>query len=674
MRASTLGLAAALALAQNGCSTDLAPHGEALFVVDTDMPVPQLAGRLRVDLYAEDGTWFESRDIGRSDPLDWPASFGVYSDDDVNPKRVLVRLRAYPEGAVRDYRGEHFKPRPVFSEPFVASSIDDLCANAPTLALGGHVTMRRGPTPLTDFQAQDRCVPPNVVGSAAAKVVIEQTGLYQFDVSQMSPYYSASTIFLRSTCDDPSSQIACDAEPNVNVQSSAHFPRLQAQLDPGTYWVITGGQAADFPSDANFPADVTLEAIPLDGSFTGDTPTPPPTPPDTPRLLRSNGAGSVVDETPPSEPAPTATVDRLVLVNLVPGVVGSVRVTLRGECAGTMARMGAADGAVDPTTAETCVDTENVRVPVTDAALDPDLSLPTASAQGSFGVDEPCPAPTSGGSSVCVPGGVFLLGTHRAVLLGGDIATGPERITKMTRFWMDEHEVTVGDLRSAVAGGLAIDPDGLVINDGPLGLDGPPANPDEAARLCTYSSTPMGRDDFPVSCVSWRIARAYCQMRGGDLPTEAQWEYAATAAGKAYKSLFPWGDDTATCAGVVFGRGAPWQGGADTSCSATGFADDPQPVMSGTADVTPLGIHDLQGSMVEWTKDSPAAYDSDCWLAQPLTSPSCWEDDAPFHIVRGQGWPDPLVNLTIRIPQPGDFAAWYPILEDGFRCTYEQAP
>ena len=39
------------------------------------------SGRLRVDLYAEDGTWLESRSLSRRTPSDFPASFSVFSAD-----------------------------------------------------------------------------------------------------------------------------------------------------------------------------------------------------------------------------------------------------------------------------------------------------------------------------------------------------------------------------------------------------------------------------------------------------------------------------------------------------------------------------------------------------------------------------------------------------------------
>src|SRR5688572_1979289 len=96
-----------------GCSAlerEAPPLPEVLVVVDTNLPAPLVAGRLRVDLYTEEGTWFDSSDFGRPVPRDWPASFSVYSADESRARKVWVRLRAYPEGAVDVY--DHGTDRP----------------------------------------------------------------------------------------------------------------------------------------------------------------------------------------------------------------------------------------------------------------------------------------------------------------------------------------------------------------------------------------------------------------------------------------------------------------------------------------------------------------------------------------------------------------------------------
>src|SRR5689334_22030391 len=48
------------------------PYGEVLVEADVEQSVPKFLSRLRIDLYAPDGTWYQSRDISAPDVSEWP--------------------------------------------------------------------------------------------------------------------------------------------------------------------------------------------------------------------------------------------------------------------------------------------------------------------------------------------------------------------------------------------------------------------------------------------------------------------------------------------------------------------------------------------------------------------------------------------------------------------------
>ena len=88
-----------------------------------------------------------------------------------------------------------------------------------------------------------------------------------------------------------------------------------------------------------------------------------------------------------------------------------------------------------------------------------------------------------------------------------------------------------------------------------------------------------GFERHPVREVTWEGARRYCAWRGARLPTEAEWE--AAARGREGR-LAPWGDAPATPDRVSMSRRH-------------------EPVGSHPKGATPEGIHDLIGSLAEWT-------------------------------------------------------------------------
>jgi formylglycine-generating enzyme required for sulfatase activity len=160
----------------------LPPRGEAIIVVDTDMPIPKMVSHVRVDVYSTDGKrWIASHDISRPRPEEWPFTFSVYTE--ALFKDALVRLRAYPEGYVRDYRGERFSSKPDAatgadrfarvgppSTPFATKD----CPNCPRLQSNGvDVTPLTEPLPLVTI---DRLVHVSLVESQVGKTVIVLSG------------------------------------------------------------------------------------------------------------------------------------------------------------------------------------------------------------------------------------------------------------------------------------------------------------------------------------------------------------------------------------------------------------------------------------------------------------------------------------------------------------------
>jgi sulfatase modifying factor 1 len=56
----------------------------------------------------------------------------------------------------------------------------------------------------------------------------------------------------------------------------------------------------------------------------------------------------------------------------------------------------------------------------------------------------------------------------------------------------------------------------------------------------SYTLEADARESFPMTCVSWFEAYAFCIWDGGRLPTEAEWNYVAT--GGPLQRAFPWSD------------------------------------------------------------------------------------------------------------------------------------
>ncbi len=202
---------------------------------------------------------------------------------------------------------------------------------------------------------------------------------------------------------------------------------------------------------------------------------------------------------------------------------------------------------------------------------------------------EAAPRPDRDPSPMCwVPPGEFMMGAPPERDGGDD---GPQRRVRITRgFHIDQYEVTaaqfarflteVGD--RCFEGAQERPCAGLTARPSPFKSPEPP-----------YVIVP-GKEDLPIYAATLWGAVGYCQWAGKELPSEAQWEFAAghdPATGR--DGLYPWGDT--------------WEDGiANCSESAKACRDGHRletAVGSFPRDVTAIGAFDMGGNAYEWVRD-----------------------------------------------------------------------
>ena len=145
-----------------------------------------------------------------------------------------------------------------------------------------------------------------------------------------------------------------------------------------------------------------------------------------------------------------------------------------------------------------------------------------------------------------------------------------------TPFWIGRYEVTNAEYRECVEAGACTLPGDGVLTDATIYDDPNYAN-------------------HPVIFVDWHQANDYAEWRGGRLPTEAEWEYAARGPDGL---IYPWGneiDATRVNFCDVNCRGYTWR----DSNYDDGYAQT-APVGSYPGGVSWVGAYDLSGNIWEW--------------------------------------------------------------------------
>jgi sulfatase modifying factor 1 len=244
---------------------------------------------------------------------------------------------------------------------------------------------------------------------------------------------------------------------------------------------------------------------------------------------------------------------------------------------------------------------------------------PAASLVGSWA--PALPVPCSGAArqgEACIPGGAYWMGSFLlrevgTIIVGGNDAGSWPHLVVVSPFYLKTTETLVSELRAANMHADAI------AGQAPFGT------------ACAFTATPATHELSPVNCVTRFTARAFCKQWGGQLPTDAQLEY---AAGGLVGGLFVWGNDPPQCGDAVWGHPGIVQGqtAAVAPCNpaldAPPAIDDPQnPRARDRLDPGDGNIvTDLNGSLDEWTFDTWQDDDptSSCWgTPGPLQDPVC---------------------------------------------------
>ncbi len=269
------------------------------------------------------------------------------------------------------------------------------------------------------------------------------------------------------------------------------------------------------------------------------------------------------------------------------------------------------------------------------------------------------------GKTVTVAGGRYPMGAPEKL---GWSSEHPRHPVTLSAFRMDVHEVTnrqyVEFLNSALGEGTIFVKDGVVYDASHPGHVLCRTNLNAPLSQILWKDGKFrvqpGKEYFPVIYVSWYGARKYAAAQGKRLPTEAEWEMAASwDANRKVKYFYAVGSDTITGEQANFeNSGDPWEGSASVATTPVGYF----------AESNPNRVYDMSGNVWEWCQDFYR------YTYYKETPPNGWvnptgPDSTSMRTVRGGAW-----NTEFAVTRTTMRLGIHPnatLVNVGFRCVKE---
>jgi formylglycine-generating enzyme required for sulfatase activity len=183
----------------------------------------------------------------------------------------------------------------------------------------------------------------------------------------------------------------------------------------------------------------------------------------------------------------------------------------------------------------------------------------------------------------------------------------PAHTVYLDTYWIDQTEVTNKMYALCVSSGKC----------------SPPKSSESSTRKNYYGNPEY--DNFPVIYVSWDDASAYCAWADSRLPTEAEWEKAASWDEiNQVKYTYPWGNTTNDCSLSNFPDGSKY-------CVGDTTAVDNYP--NGKS---PYGALDMIGNVWEYVADWFG--DRYYWTLPDGVHNPTGPSSGEYHAVRGGEW------------------------------------